>query len=111
VTYDQLFYLDGDLARALNAVVPKLPSAVVAVLATIDGEHEGDGWHWLVRLECNQYAYIAGGCDYSAGADVTTPTCEAFVEPSLESAIRQVPEPYRLELLTNLVKTKKPLKP
>lgn len=65
MTNDELYRIDHDLSSALehNSVV--LPSPVDAILATIGGEYDGSDWHWLVRLEGGDYAYITGGCDYT----------------------------------------------
>jgi hypothetical protein len=103
-----LHELDSDLASALYNNGVDLPSPISAILATIEGENYGaDCWHWLVRLESGQHAYIAGGCDYT-GWDYQS-NCDAFVEPTLEAALRQVPESYRDELRAKLEQASTPM--
>lgn len=96
----KLYMMSADLAQALEYNSVGLPSPVVAILATIEGENDEADWHWLVRLEDGQHAYISGGCDYT-GWDCQS-NCEAFVEPTAEAALRQVPEAYRDELAVQL---------
>jgi len=93
---------DGDLADALSNNDVPLPSPIAEILATIEGENDGADWHWIVRLEDGQHAYISGGCDFT-GWDCQS-NCEAFVEPTLEDAFRQVPEAYREELRADYAK-------
>jgi hypothetical protein len=39
---------------------------VVAVLAFIEGEHDGAEYHWIVQLDQpNVFAYVNGACDYT----------------------------------------------
>jgi hypothetical protein len=60
-----LFRADSDLSAAIeyNSVV--LPSPISEILATITGDNEGPDWHWIVKLDGGEYAYITGGCDYT----------------------------------------------
>ena len=96
MTNDELGRLDGDLCAALEHNSVSLPSPIAAILATIAGENDFADWHWIVRLDDGQHAYITGGCDYT-GWDCQS-NCEAFVEPDLEAALRQVGETQQPEL-------------
>ena len=56
---------DADLAAAMEYNGVTLPSPIAAILATITGANDHADWHWIVRLEGGDYAYITGGCDYT----------------------------------------------
>lgn len=96
----RLHAIDGNLSEALEYNSVNLPSPIAEILATIEGQNDGADWHWLVRLDDGQHAYITGGCDYT-GWDCQS-NCEAFIEPTLDAALRQVPEAYVDELRTQL---------
>lgn len=98
--YRALAALDSDLSGALEHNVVPLPALPVEILASIEGANDEDDWHWIVRLEDGQFAYITGGCDYT-GWDCQS-NCEAFVEPDLRACLRQVGEAQHDELVMRL---------
>lgn len=40
-------------------------SDIEKILAEIEGEQDGDDWHWILKLKDGQFAYAFGGCDYT----------------------------------------------
>jgi hypothetical protein len=65
VDQDALYHVDSDLAAAIEYNGVTLPSPITEILATIEGCNDEADWHWIVRLEGGDYAYITGGCDYT----------------------------------------------
>jgi hypothetical protein len=104
VTNDELLHRDRDLWNALRWNDIALPADIVDIVATLtrDGTDRGIDWygyHWLVVLADGQCAYVTG-CNGESGWSYSD--CEAFVEPDMGAAIRQIPEAYRDELVAQL---------
>jgi hypothetical protein len=60
---------------------------VARVLATWEGENDGDDWRWIFQMTDGRYGYMRGGCDYtgwdclsSAHSSLHSTIAEAFAE-------------------------------
>lgn len=73
--------MDYDLVACLEYNPQRFgPQDIQQVLAVIEGERDGDNWHWVLQLKPESavdgkwFAYLTGGCDYTgwdcrSGAD------------------------------------------
>jgi len=58
--------MDYDLHSAIEYHISKFGvEDVCDVLAVIEGENDGENWHWLLLLNDGTFAYLTGGCDYT----------------------------------------------
>lgn len=58
------------------------------VLAVFEGDHEGPAWHWILKLNDGQIAYLTGGCDYT-GWDCQSDATSYLVE-TVDQALNKV---------------------
>lgn len=77
------------------------PSLIAWIMACIKGGvNKGADSHWIVRLESGEFAYIAGNWP---GREWDWKRCyAAVISLSLEAVLRQVPEPIRDGLCSQL---------
>ncbi len=47
------------------SVAPFTREDVAEIIAMREGEHDGDSWRIVVRLNDGRFAYLEAGCDYS----------------------------------------------
>ena len=38
---------------------------IATMLAVIEGQNEGEAWHWVCKTKDKKYLYITGWCDYT----------------------------------------------
>lgn len=58
---------DSDLCAALlyNGQPNFCCADIVDILASVPGEHDGNNWHWVVKLRSGEVFLVEAGCDYT----------------------------------------------
>lgn len=57
---------------------------ILKILAVYEEEYDCEGWHWILKLTDNRYAYLTGWCDYT-GWDCQSDATSIIDETSLEA--------------------------
>ena len=85
--------IDYDLSACLeyNCQPGFTEADIERVLAVVEGEPDGDSWHWILRLSDGRHVYLSGWCDFT-GWDCQSAARSVVVE-SEALALAAVVEP------------------